>query len=71
VTAIDVLLDPDATMMQHAVAVNTRLRSENPNIQRGLIDYVEAFVPKHSGANYVPHVATGLAPHRVSGENSR
>ena len=27
-----------------------------------LIEYVEVFVPKHSGQNYMPHVTTGLAP---------
>jgi hypothetical protein len=26
-----------------------------------LIEYVEAFVPDHSGPNYLPHVTTGLA----------
>jgi acid phosphatase (class A) len=30
VTAIDILLDPDATMMKHAAAVNARLRSVYP-----------------------------------------
>jgi hypothetical protein len=30
VTAIDILLEPDATMLQHAEAVNTRLRSVFP-----------------------------------------
>src|SRR5690348_5718561 len=30
VTAIDILLDPDATMIQHAVAANERLRKSFP-----------------------------------------
>jgi hypothetical protein len=30
VTAIDILLDPDATMMKHSDAVNARLRSVYP-----------------------------------------
>jgi hypothetical protein len=30
VTAIDILLEPDATMIQHAEAVNARLRSVFP-----------------------------------------
>ena len=27
-----------------------------------LIEYVEVFVPEHSGKHYMPHVTTGLAP---------
>jgi hypothetical protein len=30
-------------------------------ISQQLIEYVEVFVPKHSGQNYMPHVTTGLA----------
>jgi hypothetical protein len=35
---------------------------EDPEIIPALITYVSEFVPKHSGANYEPHVTTGLAP---------
>ena len=35
---------------------------EDPEIIPALITYVSEFVPKHSGANYDPHVTTGLAP---------
>jgi hypothetical protein len=30
-------------------------------IDQQLIEYVEVFVPKHSGQDYMPHVTTGLA----------
>ncbi len=35
---------------------------EDPVINPLLIEYVEVFVPKHSGEHYMPHVTTGLAP---------
>ncbi len=35
---------------------------EDPVIDPLLIEYVEVFVPKHSGEHYMPHVTTGLAP---------
>ena len=35
---------------------------EAPEVLPALITYVSAFVPKHSGENYHPHVTTGLAP---------
>lgn len=35
---------------------------EDPVINPLLIEYVEVFVPKHSGEHYLPHVTTGLAP---------
>jgi len=35
---------------------------EDPEVLPALITYVSEFVPKHSGANYEPHVTTGLAP---------
>lgn len=35
---------------------------KEPSIQPALISYVSAFVPASSGANYNPHVTTGLAP---------
>lgn len=34
---------------------------ENPEVLPALITYVSDFVPKHSGANYEPHVSTGIA----------
>jgi hypothetical protein len=34
---------------------------EDPVIDPALIDYVAAFVPKSSGANFNPHVTTGVA----------
>jgi hypothetical protein len=35
---------------------------DNPAFDALLIEYVSAFVPKYSGANYNPHVSTGVAP---------
>jgi hypothetical protein len=35
---------------------------EDPAMDTGLIDYVSTFVPKMSGANFNPHVSTGVAP---------
>jgi len=35
---------------------------DNPAIDAALIDYVSTFDPKMSGANYNPHVSTGVAP---------
>src|SRR4029077_17035529 len=32
-----------------------------PDINAATIDYIEHYVPAHSGANYVAHVTTGLA----------
>ena len=37
-------------------------RHDNPAIDAALIDYVSTFGPKMSGANYNPHVSTGVAP---------
>jgi hypothetical protein len=34
---------------------------EAPSIHQAVIDYIEAFVPEHSGEHYMPHVTTGLA----------
>jgi hypothetical protein len=34
---------------------------DNPTLDALLIEYVSAFVPKYSGANYNPHVSTGVA----------
>jgi hypothetical protein len=34
---------------------------DNPALDALLIEYVTAFVPKYSGANYNPHVSTGVA----------
>ena len=33
---------------------------DNPALDALLIEYVSAFVPKYSGANYNPHVSTGV-----------
>jgi len=35
---------------------------KKPDIQAATIDYIAGFVPEHTGANYSPHVTTGLAP---------
>jgi len=35
---------------------------EDPAIDAAIIDYVSTFVPKMSGANFNPHVSTGVAP---------
>ena len=35
---------------------------DNPAIDAALIDYVSTFDPKMSGANFNPHVSTGVAP---------
>ena len=34
---------------------------EAPTIHQAVIDYIEVFVPEHSGEHYIPHVTTGLA----------
>src|SRR5438034_1239122 len=64
VTAIDILLEPDATMLKHAEANNARLLKEFPKgfaLDAMIIDYVSTFVPKMSGENFNPHVSTGVA----------
>ena len=53
--AIDILLEPDSTMQEHAEANNARLRDP------ALIQYVSMFVPKASGDHFNPHVTTGVA----------
>ena len=35
---------------------------EDPAIDAAIIQYVSTFVPKMSGANFNPHVSTGVAP---------
>ena len=35
---------------------------DNPALDRALIDYVAAFVPKYAGQHFNPHVSTGTAP---------
>jgi hypothetical protein len=35
---------------------------EDPAVDKVLIQYVSTFVPKESGANFNPHVSTGVAP---------
>jgi len=50
VTAINILLEPDATT------------PEDPVIDPLLIDYVSTFVPTSSGEHFDPHVTTGIAP---------
>jgi hypothetical protein len=35
---------------------------DNPTMDTMLIDYISTFVPKMTGANYNPHVSTGVAP---------
>ena len=35
---------------------------DDPAIDAAIIDYVSTFVPKMSGANFNPHVSTGVAP---------
>ena len=37
-------------------------RHDNPAFDAALIDYVAAFADHHAGANYNPHVSTGVAP---------
>jgi hypothetical protein len=34
----------------------------NPATDAAIIEYVSTFVPKMSGANFNPHVSTGVAP---------
>ena len=34
---------------------------KEPSIQAATINYIAGFVPEHTGANYSPHVTTGLA----------
>src|SRR5208283_2207831 len=34
---------------------------DDPEINEPTIHYVEVFVPRHSGGNFLPHVITGLA----------
>jgi hypothetical protein len=35
---------------------------EDPAMDRALIDYVAAFIPKYAGQHFNPHVSTGAAP---------
>jgi hypothetical protein len=57
VTAIDILFDPDATMMQHAQAANECLRKSFPE---GFA-YVADYVPSGTGKKFNSHVTIGLA----------
>ena len=44
---------------------------QNPNIHQAVIDYIDVFVPEHSGEKYLPHVTTGLAPIEYLEQNGR
>ncbi len=57
VTAIDIALEPDATMLQHAAATTPA----EPDINASTVSYVAEFVPKSSGKNYIAHVTCGVA----------
>ncbi len=35
---------------------------QEPEVNEATIDYVQRFVPEHSGQNYLPHATVGLAP---------
>jgi hypothetical protein len=35
---------------------------EEPDVNEATMNYVQVFVPEHSGKNYLPHVTVGLAP---------
>ena len=35
---------------------------QEPDVNEASINYVQRFVPEHSGKNYLPHVTVGLAP---------
>ena len=62
VTAIDILLEPDATMIEHAQAAAAAFVTtpQDPDIIAPLIQYVAVFVPEHSGEHYSPHVTIGV-----------
>ena len=35
---------------------------QEPDVNEATLNYVQVFVPEHSGKNYLPHVTVGLAP---------
>lgn len=35
--------------------------ASEPDINQATLDFIEHFVPEHSGANYLPHISIGLA----------
>jgi hypothetical protein len=35
---------------------------DDPELVSGLVEYVTAFVPEHSGPHFMPHVTVGVAP---------
>ena len=60
VTAIDILLEPDATMLQHAAANNARLLEVNPQgfaldaAHRPHITLIQRFVPPRTSTRSMP-----------------
>ena len=73
VTAVDIALEPDATMMQHAKAANAHLLKSFPKgfaldethhpyvtIQKDLTEYVANFVKVAAGKRFNPHVTIGV-----------
>ena len=36
-----------------------------------VVEYVDVFVPEHSGEHYLPHVTTGLASKGLPGQDGR
>ena len=57
--AIVVAVEPFAAKKGTAAAFSTT--KELPKVEHEIVDYVENFVPKSSGANFSPHVTIGVA----------
>lgn len=64
---LDATHAPHVSMLQRFVrakdldAVQTAAAFVGSDINRETIAYVESFVPKSSGPNYIPHVTVGVA----------
>jgi hypothetical protein len=57
--AIVAAVEPFAVKRGTAAAFSTS--KELPKVEHEIVDYVQNFVPKASGANYSPHVTVGVA----------
>ena len=58
----DVIAAAKPFMVQTATVGAFTAPHPTPDMDKALIDYVSTFDPKMSGANFNPHVSTGVAP---------
>jgi hypothetical protein len=58
----DVIAAATPFMLAGATIDAFTARHDNPAFDAALIDYVAGFAAHHAGANFNPHVSTGVAP---------